>query len=43
MFRRCKDLQVEKKDLGSKVESMVAKKDNLAKVIADLKGSQYGA
>jgi len=36
LFRRYKDLHVEKMNLGGKVESMVAEKDGLAKVVADL-------
>ena len=36
LFKRCKDLQVEKKDLGGKVESITTEKDELVKVVAEL-------
>ena len=35
LFKCCKDLQTKKMDLGGKVESVVAKRDGLAKVIAN--------
>ena len=36
LFKRCKDLQVEIKNLGDKLENMVAERDKLAKVVVDL-------
>jgi len=36
LFKPYKDLQKEKDDLASKVESITAKKDELAKVVVDL-------
>ena len=38
LFKPYKDLQKEKDDLASKVESITAKKDELAKVVVDLEG-----
>ena len=36
LFKSCKDLQKEEKDLASRVESIMEEKDELAKVVADL-------
>ena len=36
LFTRCKALLEEKKDLADRVEGIVAEKDELAKVVADL-------
>ena len=36
LFKRCKDLQVEKKDLVGKVENIATEKGKLAKVVANL-------
>jgi len=36
LFKCCKDLQMEKKEVGGMVESMVAEGDGLAKIVSDL-------
>jgi len=36
LFKHCKDLQVEKKDLAGKVEGIAVERDKLAKMVVDL-------
>ena len=36
LFKHCKDMQAEKMDLGGKVESVAAERDEIAKVVAYL-------